>query len=205
MMNRGNFVMEVLDEIIPNPVCELRYSKDYELLIAVMLSAQCTDKRVNMVTGVLFDRYRSLEDFDRADISDIEEIIRPCGSYRKKSLYIKDIAKKLVESGGMRPDRELLESLSGIGRKSCNVVLGEIYGVPAMPVDTHIERVSKRLGLCDEGDSVQVVERKLMGIFPRDKWIRVHKQLVLFGRYHCKSVKPECEGCRFRDMCIKWR
>ena len=204
-MNRGNFVMEVLDEIIPNPVCELRYSKDYELLIAVMLSAQCTDKRVNMVTGVLFDRYRSLEDFDRADISDIEEIIRPCGSYRKKSLYIKDIAKKLVESGGMRPDRELLESLSGIGRKSCNVVLGEIYGVPARPVDTHIERVSKRLGLCDEGDSVQVVERKLMGIFPRDKWIRVHKQLVLFGRYHCKSVKPECEGCRFRDMCIKWR
>ena len=85
------------------------------------------------------------------------------------------------------------------------MVLGEIYGVPAMPVDTHIERVSKRLGLCDEGDSVQVVERKLMGIFPRDKWIRVHKQLVLFGRYHCKSVKPECEGCRFRDMCIKWR
>ena len=114
--------MEILDVVIPNPVCELRYSKDYELLIAVMLSAQCTDKRVNMVTGVLFDRYRSLEDFDRADISDIEEIIRPCGSYRKKSLYIKDIARKLVESGGMRPDRELLESLSGIGRKSCNVV-----------------------------------------------------------------------------------
>ena len=197
--------MEMLDEIIPNPVCELRYSKDYELLIAVMLSAQCTDKRVNMVTGVLFDRYRSLEDFDRADISDIEEIIRPCGSYRKKSLYIKDIARKLVESGGMRPDRELLESLSGIGRKSCNVVFGEIYGVPAMPVDTHIERVSKRLGLCDENDNVVEIERKLMGIFPRDKWIRVHKQLVLFGRYHCKSVKPECEGCRFRDMCIKWR
>lgn len=204
-MNRGIYVMEGLDEIIPNPVCELRYSKDYELLIAVMLSAQCTDKRVNMVTGVLFDRYRCLEDFDRADVSDIEEIIRPCGSYRKKSLYIKDIARKLVESGGMRPDRELLESLSGIGRKSCNVVLGEIYGVPAMHVDTHIERVSKRLGLCDEGDCVRVVERKLMGIFPRDKWIRVHKQLVLFGRYHCKSVKPECEGCRFRDMCIKWR
>ena len=195
--------MGVLDEIIPNPVCELCYSKDYELLIAVMLSAQCTDKRVNMVTGVLFDRYRSLEDFDRADIGDIMDIIRPCGSYRKKSLYIKDIARKLVESGGMRPDREFLESLSGIGRKSCNVVLGEIYGVPAMPVDTHIERVSKRLGLCDENDNVVEIERKLMVLFPEDKWIRVHKQLVLFGRYYCKSVNPKCGGCKFRDMCIK--
>lgn len=197
--------MDKLDEVIPSPVCELRYSKDYELLIAVMLSAQCTDKRVNMVTEVLFDRYKSLEDFDRADIRDIEEIIRPCGSFRKKSLYIKGIARKLIESGGMRPDRVLLESMPGIGRKSANVVLAEIYGVPTIAVDTHIMRVSKRLGLCDENDDVLEIEKKLMEMFPEDKWIRLHKQFVLFGRYYCKSVNPKCEGCKFRDMCIKWK
>lgn len=197
--------MDKLDEVIPSPVCELKYSKDYELLIAVMLSAQCTDKRVNMVTEVLFDRYRSLEDFDRADIRDIEEIIRPCGSFRKKSLYIKGIARKLIESGGMRPDRVLLENMPGIGRKSANVVLAEIYGVPTIAVDTHIMRVSKRLGLCDESDDVLEIEKKLMEMFPEDRWIRLHKQFVLFGRYYCKSVNPKCEGCKFRDRCIKWK
>ena len=200
-----NKILDYLDELFPNPVCELDYNKDYELLIAVMLSAQTTDKRVNKVTRVLFDRYKSLEELSKANISDIEDIIRELGSFRKKSVYVKDIATSLLKDwkGSVPNNREYLESLSGVGRKTTNVFLGVIYNEPTIAVDTHVERVSKRLNLAEDNDSVLMVEKKLMKKIPKEKWVKTHHQLVLFGRYYCKATKPSCENCKLRDICKK--
>ena len=191
-----------LDVMIPDVRCELNYNRDYELLIATVLSAQCTDKRVNEVTKVLFSNY-DIYSLAEADKKDIENIIRSCGSYTKKSGYIIDIAKSLVENyNGVVPnDREYLESLPGVGRKTCNVVLSNLFNVPAIAVDTHVERVSKRLGLAKKLDNVLTVEKKLMKKIPKDLWSRTHHQLVLFGRYICKAKKPECEKCLFFEDC----
>jgi len=201
-MISSNEILEKLDQIIPNPKCELNYNKDYELLIATILSAQSTDKRVNMVTKELFDKY-SLEDLMNIDISFIEDIIRPVGTYKRKAIYIKEIASKLInECNGIVPNnRNYLESLPGVGRKTTNVVLSNLFNEPAIAVDTHVERVSKRLGLAKKSDTVLVVEKKLMKYFPKDKWSRLHHQLVLFGRYTCKSQKPNCKECPFESTC----
>ena len=142
-----NEIYEYLDEIIPNPKCELNYNKDYELLIAVCLSAQTTDKRVNQVTQVLFKKYNSLKKLKEAEISDIESIIRPLGTYKKKAQFVHDIAYELNKIGYVPNDRKYLESLNGVGRKTTNVVLCELYKEPYIAVDTHVARVSKRLGL----------------------------------------------------------
>ena len=200
-----NNILEYLDEVFPNPKCELEYNKDYELLISIMLSAQTTDKTVNKVTKVLFDKYPTLEDLSKADINDIENIIRELGSFRKKSIYIKNIALSLLENwqGFVPNDREYLESLSGVGRKTVNVFLGIIYNEPTIAVDTHVERVSKRLNLAKENDSVLEVEYKLMKKIPKEKWNRTHHQMVLFGRYKCKKIKPECSECKLKDICKK--
>ena len=191
-------VIEKLDKVVPNPVCELLYNKDYELLIATVLAAQSTDKRVNLVTKELFSKYDIFSLAD-ADIDDIEKIIRPVGTFKRKAVYIIEIAKKLVSDyGGTVPNnREYLENLPGVGRKTCNVVLSNIYDVPAIAVDTHVARVSKRLGLT-KSDDVLEIEKDLMKFFPKDKWSRVHHQLVLFGRYTCKSIKPDCYKCPFQ-------
>jgi len=203
-----NKIIEYLDYLFPNPVCELEYNKDYEFLISIMLSAQTTDKRVNKVTKVLFNKYKTLEELANAEVSDIEKIIRELGSYKKKSVYVKDIAVSLLENwkGFVLNDREYLESLSGVGRKTVNVFLGEIYKEPTIAVDTHVERVSKRLNLAKKNDSVLEVEKKLMKKIPKDKWNRTHHQLVLFGRYYCKALKPMCEDCKLKDVCNynKW-
>jgi len=201
-MISSNEILEKLDQIIPNPKCELNYNKDYELLIATILSAQSTDKRVNMVTKKLFAKY-SLEDLMNIDISFIEDIIRPVGTYKRKAIYIKEIASKLInECNGIVPNnRNYLESLPGVGRKTTNVVLSNLFNEPAIAVDTHVERVSKRLGLAKKSDTVLVVEKKLMKYFPKDKWSRLHHQLVLFGRYTCKSQKPNCKECPFESTC----
>ena len=190
-----------LDIMIPNAKCELNYNKDYELLLATVLSAQCTDKRVNEVTKVLF-KY-DLNDLIKIDIKEIENIIRPCGSYTKKALYIKEIANKLVnECNGKVPNnREYLESLPGVGRKTTNVVLSNLFDVPAIAVDTHVERVSKRLKLANKNDDVLVVEKKLMKKIPEYLWSKSHHQLVLFGRYICKARNPLCDDCLFYDDC----
>ena len=197
-----NNILELLDKMIPNPKCELNYNKDYELLIATVLSAQCTDKRVNEVTKVLFQKY-NLETLSTANIKDIEKIIYSCGNYRKKAQYIISISKSLIENyNGVVPNnRDYLESLPGVGRKTTNVVLSNIFDVPAIAVDTHVERVSKRLNLANEKDTVLEVEKKLMKKIPKNKWSRVHHQLVLFGRYTCKSIKPECEKCLLNEHC----
>ena len=145
MMNKVEIIGNYLDELIPNPRCELNYAKDYELLIAVMLSAQTTDKRVNQVTKVLFKEYETLNDLKNAPIQELEMILRPLGSFRKKALYVHNIAKMIVDDyqGKMPIDRKILETFPGIGRKTVSVVLSELYNYPEFAVDTHVERVSK--------------------------------------------------------------
>ena len=201
-MITNRLIEDYLDELFPDARCELLYNKDYELLIATVLSAQCTDKRVNMVTSELFSKY-DLEGLSQASLSEIESIIRPVGSYTKKAYYIKSIASDLLLNyNGIVPNnREYLESLPGVGRKTCNVVLSNLYNVPAIAVDTHVDRVSKRLNLANSNDSVLMVEKKLMVYFPKSKWSRVHHQLVLFGRYKCKSISPDCSNCKFKKYC----
>ena len=196
-------VEEYLDYLFPNPKCELNYNTDYELLIAIMLSAQSTDKRVNSVTPIIFNRYSTLEALKDASISDLEDIIRPVGSFRKKAAYTKEIARILVDefNGQVPTDREKLESFPGVGRKTVNVFLSEFYNYPAIAVDTHVERVSKRLKLAALNDDVLKIEKKLMKKFDKGLWAKRHLQLVLFGRYHCKAVKPECDNCRLKDIC----
>lgn len=201
MMISSKEAMEGLDKLIPNPRCELEYNKDYELLIATVLSAQTTDKRVNMVTKDLF-KY-SLEDLSNLDLKTIENIIRPIGTYTRKAIYVKEIANRLLadEKGIVPNNREYLETLPGVGRKVANVVLSNLFNEPCIAVDTHVNRVSKRLGFAKDNDDVLVVEEKLMKIFPKDKWSRLHHQLVLFGRYTCKSKNPECVNCPFNTKC----
>ena len=196
-------IEEYLDYLFPDPKCELNYTKDYELLIAIMLSAQSTDKRVNSVTPIIFNKYSTLEALKDASLSDLESIIRPVGSFRKKSFYMKEIARILVDDyqGVVPTDREKLESFPGVGRKTVNVFLSEFYNYPAIAVDTHVERVSKRLKLATLKDDVLKVEKKLMKKFDKSLWSKRHLQLVLFGRYYCKAVKPECETCRLKDIC----
>lgn len=200
---KNNLISDYLDYLFPNPKCELIYNKDYELLIAVVLSAQSTDKRVNLVTPVIFKKYPTLKDLKEADIKDLENIIRQVGSHHKKASYIKNIARILVdEYQGIVPrDRDKLIEFPGVGRKTANVFLSEYYNEPAIAVDTHVERVSKRLGLAYSKDDVLTIEKKLMNKFPKDKWAKLHLQLVLFGRYYCKAVKPECLNCKLKDIC----
>ena len=204
-MMKSKDIINYLDTIIPNPRCELEYNKDYELLIATMLSAQTTDKRVNEVTRVLFKKYSTLEMLKDADIEDLKVIIRPIGTFNKKAQNVKDIAKELIEkSNGFVPnDRKFLESLSGVGRKTANVVLSNIYNVPCIAVDTHVSRVSKRLGIAKEDDDVKIIETKLNKSFKNEDLCRLHHQLVLFGRYYCKAVKPECNNCELKKYCKK--
>ena len=197
-----NEIINYLDEIIPNPKCELNYNKDYELLIATMLSAQTTDKRVNEVTNILFKKYDSLESFRKADIDDLINIIKPIGTFNKKAKNIIDIAKSLEKVNDIVPnDREFLESLSGVGRKTTNVVLSNIYNIQCIAVDTHVHRVSIRLGIARKNDDVLITEKKLNKFFKGCDLCRLHHQLVLFGRYYCKAKNPECETCKLKSIC----
>ena len=199
MIDRFN---EKLDIMIPDVRCELNYNRDYELLIATVLSAQCTDKRVNEVTNVLFSKY-DIYGLAKANKGDIEKIIRSVGTSSRKSDFVIKIAQSLVDNyNGVVPnDRDYLESLPGVGRKTCNVVLSNLFNVPAIAVDTHVERVSKRLGLARKSDNVLNVEKKLMRKIDKSLWSRTHHQLVLFGRYICKAKKPECDKCLFYNEC----
>lgn len=202
-MDKVQIIENHIDNLIPNPKCELNYTKDYELLIAVMLSAQTTDKRVNKVTKILFDKYDSLEKLKEADLNDLKSIVRELGSYNKKALYVKEIANIICDKydGIMPRKRKDLESMPGVGRKTVNVVFGELDIEPNIAVDTHVERVSKRLGLAKEKDNVLEIEMKLRRKFKKDTWNKRHKQLVLFGRYYCKAIKPECDTCKLNEIC----
>lgn len=203
MMMNSKLIESYLDELFVNPRCELNYKKDYELLIAVVLSAQTTDKKVNSVTSVLFDKYNSLEKLRDASIEDIKEIIRPIGTFNKKSVYIHDIACFLLDhcNGKVPNDEKILTSIPGVGRKTSNVVRSNLFNYPAIAVDTHVNRVSKRLKLAKDSDDVLTVEKKLMKYFPKSSWSKLHHQLVLFGRYNCTSQRPKCEICKLNEIC----
>ena len=196
-------ILEYFDRLFPNAHCELNYHKDYELLIAIVLSAQTTDKRVNMVTKILFEKYPTLEELSEAPLEDIEKIIMSIGTFKKKSIFIKNIATSLLKdhNGIVPQNREYLESLSGVGRKTVNVFLSEYYQVPALAVDTHVERVSKRLNFVKQDATVKEVEFNLMKNIPKESWIKTHHQFIFFGRYHCKAISPNCKNCELCDIC----
>lgn len=200
IMNR---ILDEFDHLFPDAKCELNYSNELELLIAVMLSAQTTDASVNKLTQTLFKKYQSVEDYANASINDLENDLRTIGLYRNKAKNVKAMTQKLIDDfhGQVPCDREVLQTLPGVGRKTANVVVSEGFHVPAIGVDTHVERVSKRLGIALKKDSVLEVERKLMKRVPKERWIKTHHQMIFFGRYHCKAMNPECKDCSLIDIC----
>ena len=202
-MNHSKFIINNLDKLYPNARCELNHRNDFELLVAVVLSAQSTDERVNSVTPILFSKYDDPYKLAKAKLSDVEKIIKPIGLYHNKAVNIINLAKELVTkyNGEVINDRDILESLPGVGRKTCNVILNNCFDVPAFAVDTHVSRVSKRLGIAYEDDDVSIVEEKLMNYFPKKYWGKLHHQFIFFGRYKCKAKKPECDDCPFRKIC----
>ena len=198
-----NDILDYLKELNPNPKCELNYNKDYELLIAVVLSAQTTDKRVNEVTKILFSKYDTLDKLKNANTDDISAIIRPIGTFNKKSVFVKEIASYLIDNcNGIVPNsKSELVKMPGVGVKTANVVLSNLYDYPAIAVDTHVSRVSKRMGYAKDSDEVGTIEKKLQKRFPKNRWSRLHHQMVLFGRYRCKSMSPMCNDCKIKDIC----
>lgn len=200
-------LLDYLDEMFPSARCELFYSKDYELVIAVMLSAQTTDKSVNAVTPILFNKYPSLEDLNNAPLEDIEEILKPIGLYKNKAKNLKGIVKDLLErfNGKVPSNKDELMTLPGVGNKTAGVIRAEIFQIPDLPVDTHILRISKRLNLAKKEDEPIDVERKLKKLIPEERWIKSHHQLIHFGRYFCTARNPQCENCKISDMCTNKR
>ncbi len=198
-----NFFAEYLERLFPDAKAELNFTNHFELLVAVVLSAQTTDIAVNKVTGVLFSRYSDAYQLAKANQSDVEAIIKTIGIYKNKAKNIIELSKILSSNhrGIVPNDRSILESLPGVGRKTANVVLSNAFDVPALAVDTHIERISKRLGLADWEDSPLQVEYKLNQAFDESLWKKLHHQLIFFGRYHCKAKKPNCEVCEMKTTC----
>ena len=196
-------IFAFLDDRFGHAKCELNYSKDYELVIAVMLSAQATDKSVNLVTDKLFKDYPTLESLAKATPQEIEKVIHSVGLSKTKARNVVALSKILLEEyGGVVPsEREKLEALPGVGRKTTNVVRIEYFKIPEMPVDTHVARVSKRLGLAKEDDDVLDIEMKLRRKIPKERLIKVHHQFIFFGRYLCKAQHPLCEECPLQHMC----
>ena len=192
-----------LDELYPNAHCELVYSKDYEFLIAVMLSAQTTDKSVNQATAILFSKYKTLEELANAELNDVEFIIRHLGMYQVKAKNVIKIANILLKqyNGKVPTDPEALLAMPGVGNKTKNCVLGELYNEPLLAVDTHMQRVAKRLGIADEKDSVEKIEQKYMSIIPKERAVKTNHQIIWFGRYFCKALSPECSKCKIKEFC----
>ena len=199
-MNKDLIINE-FDKHFNDPKCELEYTKDYELLLSVMLSAQTTDKSVNMVTRKLYKKYDTLDKLDTLTLDEIDNYIRSIGLHKTKSKYFKEIVTKIKEIGYVPNDREFLESLSGVGRKTASVVLGILFDIPSFAVDTHVYRVSKRLGITTMKDDVLKTEIKLKKYFDEDEWNRINSQMVLFGRYICTSKNPKCDKCHLKNIC----
>ena len=203
-MNR-EVIENELDRLFYDARCELNYTHDYELLLSVMLSAQTTDKSVNIVTGPLYSKYDSLEKLNTLSVSEIDNYIRRLGFHNTKSKNFKVIVSELLKIGYVPNDREYLESLPGVGRKTANVVLSNIFDVPSIAVDTHVFRTSHRLGLASKNSNVYQTEQDLMKKIPKNKWSRLHHQLVLFGRYTCKSINPNCDICTLKAYCKEYK
>ena len=201
--DRIKIILDYFDEILPEAHCELNYSKPHELLIAVMLSAQTTDKSVNKVTSVLFNKYSNLEELSKASYEEIFDIIKYLGLAKTKAKNVIEISKQLLEKhqGQVPNNREELITLPGVGRKTSNVVMGELYKEPVIAVDTHVERVSKRLYLAAVNDKPLDVELKLTKLVDENRRVLFHHQMIHFGRYYCMSQKPKCENCKLKNIC----
>lgn len=203
---KAEAVRHILDSIavmFPDAHCELNHSNPFELTIAVLLSAQCTDATVNKVTADLFQKYKTPEDYVSVPPEELEQDIRRIGLFRSKAKHIQSLCKILIEQYNSKvpSDYNELVQLPGVGRKTANVVISNAFGVPAIAVDTHVERVSKRLGLAGWNDSVLEVEKKLMKQVPKEEWTVTHHRLIFFGRYHCKAQNPACADCPLLDVC----
>lgn len=183
-------------------ICSLDYTSDLELLVATMLSAQCTDERVNIVTKDLFARYKNVSDFANVDIEELEHMVKPTGFFRAKAAHIKEAAMMIMtEHGGKVPDNiDDLTKLPGVGRKTANVILTHIYNVPGIVVDTHVKRITGRLGLTKERDPVKI-EFDLYKKLPKEHWGRLNYQLITFGREICTARSPMCGQCFMADIC----
>lgn len=197
-------IIKLLDEYIPNPVTELEYNSDFQLLVAVILSAQCTDKRVNIVTKELFKQYKTPRDFANMDLATLERLIHPCGFYHNKAVNIINCSKMIVEkfNGQVPTNFDDLVSLPGVGRKTANVMLIVAFNTPAIPVDTHIFRVSNRLGLTNAKNETEC-EEQLVKLFADKKelWGKIHHLILLYGRYNCKAINPMCDNCIISSYC----
>lgn len=182
--------------------CYLEYETAWQLLIATILSAQCTDKRVNMLTKELFKKYDSVEAFANADISILEQDIKPAGFQHSKAKNIIECMKSIRDNydGVVPSDIDKLTELAGVGRKTANVIRGNIYDIPSVVVDTHVKRISGRLDLTDNTDPVKI-EKDLMKVIPEDHWILINIQFIALGRTICKAVKPSCSECFLSDIC----
>ena len=198
-----NYILDELEIMFPNAECELVHKNAYELAVAVALSAQTTDISVNKITPKLFNSYPTPHDLASADIKEIENHIKSIGLYRNKAKSIKGLAQGLIDlyNGEVPKEMDELILLPGVGRKTANVIMSVCFNIPAIAVDTHVERVSKRLGLAFKNDSVLVVEKKLQKKIKKDRWNKAHHLFIFFGRYKCTARNPKCEGCPFYDFC----
>ncbi|WP_240413829.1 endonuclease III [Paenibacillus periandrae] len=196
-------ILDIMASMFPDAHCELNHTNAFELTIAVLLSAQCTDETVNKVTASLFQKYKRPEDYVAVPLDELEQDIRRIGLFRNKAKHIQALCRMVLEKydGSIPEKHEQLVELPGVGRKTANVVVSNAFGVPAIAVDTHVERVSKRLGMASEDDSVLEVEKKLMKLVPKEEWTDTHHRLIFFGRYHCKAQNPQCSICPLLDVC----
>lgn len=204
-MNRQRIreILGAIGEKFPDAHCELIHGNPFELTIAVLLSAQCTDETVNKVTASLFQKYKTPSDYVSVPLAELEQDIRSIGLYRNKAKNMQSLCHILLEKydGQVPQSHEQLMELPGVGRKTANVIVSNAFGVPAIAVDTHVERVSKRLGLANWNDSVLEVEKKLMKRVPKEEWTLTHHRLIFWGRYHCKAQNPKCETCPLLERC----
>ena len=196
-------MISVIDEMFPDAEAELNYTNPFELTIAVLLSAQTTDVGVNRVTKDLFQRFKTPEDYLSVDVTEIESYIKTIGLYRNKAKNIQKLCRDLIDKfdGKIPENYDDLVSLAGVGRKTANVVLSVAFGEPRIAVDTHVERISKRLGIARYKDSPLEVEETLMRKIPKKRWSKTHHQLIFFGRYHCLARNPKCHECPLLDQC----
>ena len=202
-MKKVDEILAYFDELHPNPKCALAFSNSFELLIAVVLSAQCTDERVNLVTPKLFALANTPEKMLKLGEDQIKQIIYPCGFYNNKTKAILDISHDLINNfnGQVPSNMEELTTLTGVGRKTANVVIGVAFGGQTIAVDTHVHRISKRLHLTTETSTAEKCEQDLLKVIPKNRRTKFHHQAIWFGRLTCKAQKPLCENCKLKDMC----
>ncbi|MBM7598390.1 endonuclease-3 [Virgibacillus halotolerans] len=205
MLNKTQirYCLDQMKEMFPHAECELVHKNPFELVIAVLLSAQCTDVLVNKVTKELFKKYETPEDYLAVSLEELQQDIRSIGLYRNKAKNIQKLCQSLIDeyNGEVPNTKEELMKLAGVGRKTANVVVSVAFNEPAIAVDTHVERVAKRLGICRWKDSVLEVEETLMQKVPKDEWSETHHRLIFFGRYHCKARNPNCPECPLLEVC----